>query len=313
MWDKALDDHPILRQFGLDRDPVLQSLRYAILQALSLRARGACKRSDILNLKASDVETHWDEVIAGFAEVLALLRSEMGVVTSRWLPYEPILAPMAAVWQSVIKANGTLSVARRKAMLRSWFWRSVFGQTYDSSGNSQAAKDRKELHEWVRGGAPPESFSSFSLEQIKPKAVTHRQRPVYRGLLALLMAKGARDLTSGNTITGDLMVNEGIEDHHVFPKGYVDDNLESVSPLSRDCVANRALISAKLNRQIGRRPPSHYTAEMLSRDAGVADLFASQAIDDECFGALRSDRFEEFLDLRSQRLTALASDACSLD
>jgi len=312
-WEKALDDSPILRQFGLDRDPVLESLRYAILQALALRSRAGCKRSDILALKATDVEKYWDEVIAGFAEVLDLLRGEMGVVTSRWLPYEPILAPMAAVWHNVSKPNGTFSVARRKAMVRAWFWRSVFGQRYDSSGNSQAAKDRKELDEWLRGGVAPESFSSFSLEQLNPKGVTHRQRPVYRGLLALLIAKGAKDLTSGKALTGNLMANEGIEDHHVFPKGYVDDNLGSVSRESRDCVANRALISAKLNRAVGRKPPSHYVDELLSSNAGVAELFATQAIDSRCFEALRSDRFDDFLERRAQLLTSLANEACSLD
>jgi hypothetical protein len=59
LWDKALYDHPVIGHFEVDP--------YYVLQGISLASRKApsCKRSDVLNLAASDITDWWDRVVFG--------------------------------------------------------------------------------------------------------------------------------------------------------------------------------------------------------------------------------------------------------
>ncbi|MFX8441370.1 hypothetical protein ABTL81_20540, partial [Acinetobacter baumannii] len=61
LWDKAQGDHPIIADFGLDP--------YYLLQAIALASRKApsCKRGDVLNLTAADINEWWDRVVWGMA------------------------------------------------------------------------------------------------------------------------------------------------------------------------------------------------------------------------------------------------------
>src|SRR5207244_600598 len=52
-WDKAREEHVIIQDFDVDPYYVLQSI------ALASRKTPSCKRSDVLDLKASDIEAWW--------------------------------------------------------------------------------------------------------------------------------------------------------------------------------------------------------------------------------------------------------------
>jgi len=54
------------------------------------------------------------------------------------------------------------------------------------------------------------------------------------------------------------MLDEKIDDHHVFPQRYLAESMPDVSGTLRDCVLNRTLIDKKTNIRISKRPPSDY-------------------------------------------------------
>jgi hypothetical protein len=91
LWDEARVQHPVIEDFEVDP--------YYVLQAISLACRRApsCKRSDVLNLTAADIETWWYKVTAGLVKGLEILRDDCKVVLPKWLPYQTMLAPLAAV------------------------------------------------------------------------------------------------------------------------------------------------------------------------------------------------------------------------
>jgi len=90
LWDKAREENPIIDDFEVDP--------YYVLQAISLASRKApsCKRSDVLNLAAADITTWWPRVIAGLQLGLDILREDCRVHLPKWLPYQTMLAPLAA-------------------------------------------------------------------------------------------------------------------------------------------------------------------------------------------------------------------------
>lgn len=81
LWDKARDEHTVISDF--DVDP------YYVLQAIALANPGhapTCKRSNVLNLRAADIESGWEAAISGLAAGLEILRDDCKVELPKWLP-----------------------------------------------------------------------------------------------------------------------------------------------------------------------------------------------------------------------------------
>jgi hypothetical protein len=64
----------------------------------------------------------------------------------------------------------------------------------------------------------PESVKSLRFDPKALRDVTPRQRVIYRGTICLILGTGtgARDPHTQAVITGSLMNEQGIDDHHIF-------------------------------------------------------------------------------------------------
>ena len=213
LWEKALENHSVIADFAVDP--------YYVLQAISLASRKApsCKRSDVLNMAASDITTWWDKVVFGLATGLEILRDDCKVMLPKWVPYQTILPPLAAVLARAGSPKTAEAGAHREKLKR-WFWCAVFGQVYESSPNSKAAKDVVEILPWLSDGDPPESVASFRFDPRTLRDATPRQRAIYRGAICLILCGGARDFHTQAVITGKLMAEEGIDDSPLMCDDY---------------------------------------------------------------------------------------------
>lgn len=295
LWEKALVDYPVIADF--DVDP------YYVLQGISLASRKApsCKRGDVLNLAASDITEWWDRVVLGLATGLEILRDDCKVMLPKWVPYQTMLPPLAAV----LARSGnpkTAEAGAQREKLKRWFWCAVFGQVYESAPNSKSAKDVTELLSWLAGDAAPESVESFRFDPRALRDVTPRQRSIYRGVINLILGGGARDFHTQAVITGKLMADEGIDDHHVFPAAYLE--RRGVAPArTRDCVINRTLIDRTTNQMISDRAPSYYLAEIRGTPGFPFEaVLASHGLPAGADSPLLKDDYEAFLTWRQERL-----------
>lgn len=298
LWDKAQEDHPIITEYDLDP--------YYLLQAVALASRKApsCKRGDVLNLTAADISEWWDRVIWGMAAGFAILRDDCKVVLPKWLPYQTMLAPLAAVLARK-GAPKTPEAGVHREKLKRWFWCAVYGQAYESSPNTQAAKDVTELDLWLSGGSLPESVAGVRFDPKSLREVTPRQRAIYRGTICLVLGagNGARDFHTQAIITGKLIEQEGIDDHHVFPDDYLEKVKGIARPRIRDCVLNRTLIDRTTNQIISNRAPSAYLADIRNTDDFPFDVvIGSHSLPVGENSPLLSDDFDNFLDWRQERL-----------
>lgn len=295
LWDKALAERPVIGDFEVDP--------YYVLQGISLASRKApsCKRSDVLNLTAADITGWWEKVVLGLATGLEILRDDCKVMLPKWVPYQTMLPPLAA-----LLARGgipkTAEAGAQREKLKRWFWCSVFGQTYESAPNSRSAKDVTELLPWLAGGAAPESVETFRFDPRSLRDVTPRQRSIYRGVINLILGKGARDFHTQAVITGKLMADEGIDDHHVFPAAYLDRH-GVTSARTRDCVLNRTLIDRTTNQMISDRAPSDYLAEIRNTAGFPFDaVLTSHSLPTGADSVLLKDDYEAFIAWRQERL-----------
>jgi hypothetical protein len=295
LWEKALADHPVIAEFEVDP--------YYILQGISLACRKtpSCKRSAVLNMAASDITEWWDRVVRGLATGLEILRDDCKVMLPKWLPYQTVLPPLAAVLARTGSPKTAEAGAQREKLKR-WFWCVVFGQVYESAPNSKSAKDVVEILPWLAGGEMPESVAAFRFDPRALRDVTPRQRAIYRGTICLILSGGARDFHTQAVITGKLMAEEGIDDHHVFPAAYLERC--GVAPARlRDCVLNRTLIDRTTNQMISDRAPSDYLAE-IKRTSGFpfAPVLTSHGLPPAEGSPLLRDDYEAFLAWRQDQL-----------
>lgn len=291
MWADALVDYPIIDDFGVDP--------YYVLQGISLACRKApsCKRSDVLNMAPGDIETWWAAVVEGLAAGLRILRDDCKVMQPKWLPYQTMLPPLAAIMAKSGDAKGAINGARREKLKR-WYWCAVFGQVYESAPNSKSAKDVSEILPWLDGGDAPESVDQFKFDAEILRDVTPRQRSIYRGAICLVLHT-ARDFHTHAPITSKLILDEGIDDHHIFPAAYLDENA-LVSTRLRDCILNRTLIDRTTNQIISHRAPSDYLAEIRAvHGFPFESMLASHGLPPDL---LLSDDFEGVLRYRQEFL-----------
>ncbi|MHB9150034.1 MAG: GmrSD restriction endonuclease domain-containing protein [Thermoleophilia bacterium] len=298
LWTKARDDYEIIDDY--DVDP------YYLLQAISLASRKApsCKRGDVLNLTPSDIKEWWQPVVEGLAAGLSMLRDDCKVMLPKWLPYQTMLPSLAAVLaKSGMPKNAEAGAQREK--LKRWFWCSVFGQAYESAANSQSARDVTELLAWFSGGPPPESVTKLSFDPRALRDITPRQRSTYRGAICLILGTngGARDFHTLSVITGKLMNDEKIDDHHVFPDGFLQKHIGVTEARARDCVLNRTLIDRTTNQMISNRAPSAYLADIRQTPGfPFQEVLSSHCLPTDEASPLWSDDYEAFLIWRQDRL-----------
>jgi hypothetical protein len=298
LWDKTIQAHPIIEEFEVDPYYILQSI------ALVSRKFPSCKRGDVLNLAPADIEQWWQPVVDGLGLGLSILRDDCKVMLPKWLPYQTMLPTLAAVLAKG-GAPKTAEAGSQRERIKRWFWCAVFGQSYESSPNSQAAKDVTELLAWFADGKEPESIHGLSFDPKSLRDVTPRQRAIYRGVICLILGSGtgARDFHTQAVITGKLMNEEGIDDHHVFPANFLETKKGIDLSRHRDCVINRTLIDRTTNQMISNRAPSDYLAEIRDTPGFPLDtILASHCLPTGSDSPFWSDDYDAFLAWRQERL-----------
>jgi len=263
LWDEAREKHDILED--MDVDP------FWLLQSICLRSGGpapSVQRGDVLKLEAAAINAHWDEVAAGAAGALEMLRADCGIPSPKWLPYSSVIVPMAAIWPRVSGAHGPDEGAAREKLAQ-YFWCSMFSGAFDSSPNSAAVKHYQELGKWLDGGPEPDVVKNFARSFDKDLLLEAKtgQRALYRSVVALTLRHGALDFHNRKKLDAKRLAEDKIDAHHVFPSAFLRSQWEingvpEAERLSPDLVLNRALIDKKTNSRIQHRAPSDYLAEM---------------------------------------------------
>ena len=307
LWQDALEQNPILEEFGVDP--------YAILQAITLRVNRpvTVKRSALMELSIDQIRANWEATVEALASGLEFLREDCGVMAPKWLPYTSMLTPLAAVVADRPLKGGANAGARRAKIAR-WFWSATLGQVYESAANRKAELDYEQLVSWMDGGKEPASIATFSFEG-EFETITPRQRALYRALMCLVLAGGARDFHSNQPMSAALIRSQSVDDHHIFPLDFLGEkNRRSPDP-KNDNILNRTLIDAETNKRIGGRGPKSYLAEIdeAQGQAAVNEILQSHGINQDGRLAAREENYDAFLAARrsyfNARITEVAAPA----
>lgn len=147
-----------------------------------------------------DFEQRWAEAVGALGTSIGKLRTEYGVVSSRFLPY-PAILPAFAGAQREAQKRPEAERMRAQRKIAHWYWASVFTQRYSSAVESTAAGDYRDLGRWYRDDEDvPRVIAEFriALRELDLHAV----RPgsaIYSGVVNLTILEGAKDWIDGST------------------------------------------------------------------------------------------------------------------
>ena len=265
-------------------------------------------RQSLLDLPLEAYLKHRAAVEEGFKTAAKFLRQNH-IYRVIDLPYQGQLVPFAAILAII---GPRFDHAAVKDQLARWFWCGIFGELYGSAIESRFAKDVLEVPAWLDGGPEPSTITDGRFRPERLRTLRTRLSAAYKGIHALLMAEGARDLRSGQHFKDTVFFDEYVDIHHIFPQDWC--KKQKIEPKVFDTVINKSPLSYKTNRILGGVAPSVYLERL---EAGGKDTppiarhaldqyLASHAMDPDL---LRADDFAGFMADREARLLAMISKA----
>ncbi len=301
------EQHPVLR--NLQNDDFLQAISLLVTQARRRKESAggvnedkvpgiSCKRRDILKLEVADWRAWSDRVEEGFVRAARFLYGQK-IFKARDLPYRTQLVPLAAIFVDLGK-NGETEGVRQK--IARWYWCGVFGELYGGAIESRFARDLPEVVAWVRGeAAEPITVQEANFQPGRLLTLRTRNSAAYKGLYALLMRDGCRDLRTGEPIEAQTFFDEAVDIHHIFPEKWC--RAARIDAGFCNSIINKTPLAARTNRQIGGRAPSKYLPAV-EKAAGVDTAKMDEILRSHCIEPehLRSDRFWEFFAARAEAL-----------
>ena len=261
----------------------------------------SCTRTAILDLPLAAYKQFADQVERGFDLAARFLKTQK-IYRAKEVPYQTQIVPLAAILSGL---DHQWHRETTKAKIRRWFWCGIFGELYGSAVETRFARDFMEVPSWIDGDPEPETVKDASFRPDRLDTMRTRLSAAYKGVHALLMREGAKDLSTGELIDDTVFFDDHVDIHHIFPKAWCD-NHSGIDRKICDAVVNRTPLTRKTNRTIGGQPPSTYLTKLIQQGA------INKPTLDECLSShlinpshLYNDDFHTFYQTRKAGLLSL--------
>ena len=271
-----------------------------------ITARG----EDILGLSLDEYLEWAPRVREGFLWAAGFYLGEH-IHTEHFVPYRTQTVPLA-VFRVLLGEDVDVYTVRDR--IRRWFWCGVLGELYGSTTETRFAADAAQVPDWALAGRTgvdadtPKTVVDAYFQESRLLSLRTGRSAAYKGIYALLMARGARDWKLDQAIDHATYLDQQIDIHHVFPHAWCMRN--DIDPNLRDCIVNKTPLAKKTNISLRGDSPAVYVPRLL-KDTGMEverldGLVASHLIDP---GTLRDGDFDAYFAARREALVALVSDA----
>lgn len=278
-----------------------------LLKCAAVVISGECSARAVVALKGSDVRDRFGEITNGIKGAVEFLHKQCGVVSLKILPYKSMLIPLVKFFATK-NDNGFHPTSMQVDNLRAWFWHSCFSRRYSNSVDTALESDIKSCIK-LKSDNDPSNFNLsppkigvdfftgniFSLNAVNTKT-----------FVLLLASKNPKSFLSGANIDLNkvLLDCNRTEFHHIFPKNYLEMQLNIKSRDAQFQLANFAFLSQTDNRRIKNKSPSAYINDMPI--SGRVEIFDKSIIPSaELIG-----KYEDFCNARALMLLTEALSLC---
>jgi len=309
IWRDTVESFDGIRKLSEDNPDLFKVL---MLRALGLmrvfrdkdKDKGEKEISDVknrslINLSPVNFEEDWWTVAEYFDKAIGRVMSTnqdgFGAFLPKWVPYKPILPVLTALLYYVEGTRELSSPEKGRAytLIKQWYWSSVFTERYSSAVESKSLSDTMEL---IRAFHDSEYVPSMinearaRISSLNLHTISRRGSAVYRGIMNLIALNHARDF-----LQVDAIEFHNLEDHHIFPKNFLEKRMRIKDSSKTNTILNRTLISDETNRKISATSPKEYI-EWIPGDP--EKVLKPHFIDSECISAMRENNYDKFLERR---------------
>lgn len=259
LWEDALEDHPILKNFEVDGERVLQVL-YLVSSARNNKYPDPA-RSKLLSLTPEEIEREWANSSMALAETYRWARDNGA--RPETLPSHNVLVAIAAV-RNLVMGNAIGDPWKGDDIIRQWYFSKIMHAGASQASNYRIGQDFIALREYKENGTPPSStavnLNADIVLQLKPSDVRYKS---LQNVFAMMLRQ---DLMTGYKIDSESVLH----DHHIYPK-----NARRKYELNQrmlDGICNRIPVLEDSNQSLGEGYPDEYFREMASRARALGTL-----------------------------------------
>jgi len=296
------DEHKELGD--LNREVIVRAIAYNISEGKEI------DRKFILDkLTAEHFKTLWPDLVKSYHSCLEFLAANHFILSPAWMPYQNMLIPLMVFHRKIGGDFSQMNDYQRK-FITFWYWAAIFSEHYSSGSNESIILDSRVMERIAEGKAITERrfFSSLRCKITVAEDFLNLQKKgsvLYSGILNLVNydVSGLLDWKNGSKLT----TSSRLEDHHIFPRGYVESNYKDDTEEAGlvDSVPNRALIPKITNIKIGKKAPGKYLQLLREENPNLATCLHNHALPVELIDGNWDARFKEFLLLRAEKMFEL--------
>jgi hypothetical protein len=247
-----------------------------------------------------EIDRIWRRTKKAVDSAVNFVRSNARFESSDWLPSLNAMIPLAAYFDR----NPKIVEDVERGLLE-WFYRASLRGRYSGSPETSMDEDLKAVASYqpvpeLMKNLGPTAFLGVTADEFDDAGW---RNPLFAMTYAVARKRGAKDWFKGITLGSDMVGSDHeMQVHHVFPKAVLKER--GVSRKDRDEIANLAFLAARPNRQISKRLPEVYLAEIASQHP---DRLEAQCVpvDRELW---KLENFEKFLASRRQLLATAVND-----
>ena len=270
-----------------------------ILKVIALLRGKELKRRTILELEAENFTQDWQKACSALEAAynrVTDLKNGYGVLDfKKWMPYNTMIVPLAALLSYLKSAK--LETKSNYDKIDRWYWASIFSNRYDQATDTISERDFNQMRKWIEEDKIPNFIKEFDPEAVDLD-VDRQSSAIYRGVINLIVLKGALDFKTGQPPQFD---REKVQDDHIFPKSIYKENR----------ILNRTLIST--NSSKGSKKPSQYFSELLKQHGKdkLIKILESHLIPAEALPDLLNDKLDTFMEKRKKAIIEEIRKRCS--
>ena len=276
-----------------------------LLHAMSASLGGRIDFEAVLDASQDDLVDAFKLAREKTSEVLNHLQDTLGIDSTTSTSINNGL--IVVVSDSIMKERGILKGSADTRRLIGWWFLSTLHDRWTRDVRTRTNKDLGIISSGggLAGLMRELRTSMNSPLKAGPQGFTRNRssKSMYRLLQSLTRRRGARDLSSGISLSFDHFgANAQLEAHHIFPRSYL--NKANLPRDQIDQLANLALITKGSNLKIGNKSPAEYLPDLEQTNPGV---LASQWIpQDPKLWML--PKYDRFIAKRCELLSDAASD-----
>lgn len=273
-----------------------------VLSCVAAILTGQPGAESLLALNGADVRAQFPVVENGIRGAIDFLRQQVKVSNLKLLPYPAMLVPLA-VFFAEPDGKEVLYNAATFQRLRRWFWRTCFSGRYGSQTRRTAVDDIEQMARLKNGQPSTLGEIDISVPPAYFLNNTFRVGTAATKTFVLLLANNEpKSLMSGKAVDLEKVLQRynRSEFHHIYPRAYLRDL--SVPDAAINVLANFCFLSAAENKNIGKKRPAVYIADLAGGEHRVPTLESAFLLEGDF-----NDQFEPFANSRAERLAARAA------